>query len=361
MAILRYIGIVPEVTFGTDPTSGYVYTNLAEGSVSQANNMQESRGSQHDVVHMEHGNYGCTGSLNGVADTDMIGVFLEAILGNVDSAQINSGTTYQHTFWPINAGWDSGENDTIPSHTLHYGHQTSKLEKILGAVFSSVEFSVEPGGMMEMSANFTAQKLTTGGSFDAAAALTSGAYVFTGPMETSSSIGADSFDGTDTGKLKGATIRINGTLTDDDYVLGSRLINQLQLVERSVEGSLTIDFNQEEFKRFFGGDGAQTAPVVLMPDLPLILKFSLTDPDSKVLSIAFCMPRVAYENINYTQRGQDVVTLTCDFKAMSNLLVDPSGHDFSAQFDEAAPGTATDGSDFLGVLLVVLKNKKTSY
>lgn len=337
---VRYLGLAEEVvgSYGAPIATyaAYKWTDVGEVAQNPSNEVIEAPSIMRDKGRMALGPYVLNGSVKTVADTTMLGYWLYGALGACTGAEIEvaPNAEYGHLFWPIKG------KGALPSWTMIVGVDDVIERVISGMIMKSLGLSASAGGLLELSIDTVAKTEITYacGGFDvgqqAAIAFNDDERLLAYIHGTVSKIGGDVV------KLEAFSLNVNNEVDDKWNILGSRFLQGVSEQNRTIEGSLTVSFEDDtEFSRFFAGGSTPTAtaPATLSYEkFSLDLLFDTGIPIDAVTDVnnymlAMYLPEIMYTSLNNTSSGRNRIKYELGFKATRGPIVHPVG----SVYDEA--------------------------
>lgn len=339
---IRYLGLWKEApaAYGTPPAaplySDYVWSDVGEVAQNPSNEVIEAPSIMRDKGRMALGPYVLNGSIKTVADTTMLGYWLYGALGKTCADHVNvAGTEANHLFWPIKGA------GKLPSWTMIVGVDDVIERVISGMIMKSLGLSASAGGLLELSIDTVAKTEFTGAC---------GSYKEGGEDDVSFNDderllayihGTTTKIGGVAAKIEAFSLNINNEVDDKWYILGSRFLQGVSEQNRTIEGSITVSFeNDTEFSRFFKGGNSPTvtAPSALTYDkftLELIFDTGVTIVDTQTYKLGIWLPEVMYTSLNNTSSGRNRIKYELGFKATRGAILD----------DPYTPGSMPDATD----------------
>jgi len=274
------------------------------------------------------GDYVLTGTINTVADTDLLGHLLKAAIGQCSTEQEVGWTAYQHIFHTMTP---RGGVSNLPSYKVPVGEDSLQERRISGLYVPSLEFTFEMGAALGVVANVIAAQETKAAYSSPAVAdhPADSDYIFhmnrlrgfVGET-TQKEFGVSG----EANALEALTLNINTNPTDDWRRSNSRFLHNFVVKEQEITGSITLSYeNLTELYRYFEGGEAPTAvtPASRITTFPLIFACDLgvlvdDDPGGSELNyrLLFYLPKAYYSSYGKPQVVRDRATIDVGFKAL---------------------------------------------
>jgi hypothetical protein len=305
----RYVGIVKESTYGTDPGSGYYYGEVDEESIGHKFDLMVREDMSTAVASKAvTGKEYSEGDISLAAQVDnFVATLLLGFFPN-DSGVSGSGP-YAHTLLePASA------SDEYPSYTLKIGRE-QKQHTFTGMCANTLSVSATVGEYVMMSVGFY------GKSESAVASLASPTFSGEALDALYFANGEVSFaGGSAVATIKSFSFDINLNQDPDNaYALGSSsLVRKIPKQRREISG--TIEFNQvlytatdgePTYSTLIAADGDEDNPANAGSAINLLLK-----DEGGTESIDFDFKHVFFEAPEASVSGRDTNTMTVNFRAL---------------------------------------------
>tara|TARA_R100000008_G_scaffold980_2_gene849 strand:- start:33410 stop:34468 length:1059 start_codon:yes stop_codon:yes gene_type:complete len=312
----RYVGIVKETTYGTDPGSGYTYGEVDDESLQHRFDLMVRNDMSRPVASKA-----VTGKEYSEGDVSMA-VQVDDFVGNLmysffpnDTVQTSDAPIYKHTLQE-----PTTTSDEWPSWTIKVGRE-EKMHTYTGMCTQSFNLSASVGEYVMLSVSFvgkaegaTAALITPTFDGDALDAL----YFSDGVVKFSSgsSLGAAS------ATVKSISLDVNlNRDVDNSYALGSSTCVRMPPAQRrEITGS--IEFNEV----IYGSGGPANEPsyddliaadgddVTDGTNGALVLKFSSQDSVDEYMEIK--LYHVFFEAPEANVSGRETNTMSCNFTGL---------------------------------------------
>lgn len=339
----RYVGLVKESTYGTDPGSGYIYGEVDDESFRHTYDLLTRQDMSRPIAAKSvTGTERTEGGFNlAVQVDDFVGHVLYAFFPE------DAVSTNQHTLSePVLA---ASTPLAYPSFTFIVGREDAE-HTYTGMVGQSLSISANIGEYVMMSAEFVGQA-----EYDTEVEIPDGAVTFDGAaLDALYFANGDVFfddgsvDGTASAKVKSFSFDLNlNRDTDNAYALGNSTFTRAPPAQRR-EISGTIEFNQVIYAATKGtvASTATTAEPnytsLVQPDglkfvdgtNPVIQLVFNDEDDADSLTINFYHVRFEAPEVNVS--GRDTNTMTVNFVG----LYDASTSGAAKAMDIVIDGTA---------------------
>ena len=306
----RYVGLVKEATYGTDPGSGYIYGEVDDESLQHRFDLLVREDMSRPIASKAvTGKEYSEGDINmAVQIDDFVGNLFYAFFPN--DTQTSDGSYEIHT---LNEPTATG--DEWPSFTIQVGRE-QKMHTYTGMVANTLGLSANVGEYVMLSVGFlgkaegaTAALVTPTFDGDALNAL----YFAEGTVKFAG--------GAASAKVKSVSLDINlNRDMDNSYALGaSSCVRPAPAQRREITGTLefneviyTATANEPTYDELIAADGDDSNPASTLAAIDLEFK-DQSDTDT-FLSLG--LYHVFFEAPTANVSGRDTNTMSCDFTAL---------------------------------------------
>lgn len=348
MGVTRWFGLIKETAFNEAwGTPSLTILDIVEQNIVPEQNVNPVPSSYYPTSsRVVLGDFGLTGNLNTVTDTDMLGHLLMMMFGNTSEQQEAAYEAYQHMFWSL--GPRTNSVNRPPSYKLELGEDEKGRRQLSGLVGNTLDLTFNRGEPGQAVINVIAATEVIAAWGTAPTDLPSDKkYIFTASILEGflgidpQTQGSDSHNqvwlGMDTGApgIEGLSININNNIPDDWKRHGSRFLYNYMVQEQEITGTITFSFDSvEELRRYFGGGedpSSITTPAAYVDPFPAIFIINMgvppvTDATNYMLKIYF--PKIVYTSYGKPQTRRDRATIEVAFKALI-----PDGDDSEDIYD----------------------------
>jgi hypothetical protein len=230
----RYIGVVQEATFKTDPGSGYVYIDIYDEKVVPDKDLIAfETAASRSYNKRTYGNFRAQGDINFPVLADAgLGWILKFVMGGTVSSG-SSGSGYTHTFKC---------SDTIKSFTTKIGITdfASMQRSLTGVLADTLTFKAEYLKALDATLKLVGFNTETKEAIADPAVSALNPFVF--------SQGVYKTGGTVRAYLHGFTLNIANNIPSDKW------FNKVHVGKRKVDGTISLVFDDTtEYDRFLAG------------------------------------------------------------------------------------------------------------
>ena len=238
------------------------------------------------------------GELEGIAHADAIGYLYSSLYGKVASSNV-AGSVYSHVF-------SLQQDIEHQSLTLFAKDGDAQQVKHSGCVVNTLELNAATDDFVRFTANFTGDSSeddTETPSYDTE-------YDFIG-KDITIKIADSEGDLSTADAIKAKEV----TLTHDqgtirDHAFGSYNPDNLYNAKHSIEGEITLNFNDETFKDLYLGDDAKYMQIEIKGDADI--------GGGNNPSITYVLNKVQFNDWNRSGGADELVTQPITFKAYYN-------------------------------------------
>jgi len=239
----RAIGIGKETSYGEDvaPTSwiSAIDENMSEDMGILAEEEMGQRGPNKPVA----GPFAAKGGFKAYLEPDNMGLVMKAACMGLSSAVV-AGSTYKHTYIP-------GTTPTYLTMAVVTG-VTAGQKTYPGYAVQKAKFSFEAKKKVLVDVSGFAKTINLD-ALGSPSFSTLDPFVFHQATAKIATVGSTI--------VKNLTVEIENMFYNDDYILGSQFLGSAPIQGLKVSGAMDMLFDSlTEYKRFLGGDGAQTSP-----------------------------------------------------------------------------------------------------
>jgi hypothetical protein len=230
----RYIGVIQEEIFKTEPSGGIAYVDIYDEKVVPDKDLITfETAASRSYNKRTYGDFRAQGDINLPAVPDEgLGWLLKFAMGDVDSD--SSGAGYVHTFQCA---------DTIPSFTTKIGITdfASMLRTLTGVLLDTLTFKSEYLKGLDVTAKLIGFNAETKGAIGNPDVSALNPFVF--------AQGVYKTGGTPRAYLHGFTLNVANNIPADKW------FNKVHVGKRKVDGTITLVFDETtEYDRFLTGD-----------------------------------------------------------------------------------------------------------
>lgn len=351
MGVTRWYGLKQETDYNEAWDSPTTILDIAECNITPEQNVNPIPSSYFPTEsRWTLGNFALSGNLNTVGDTDMLGHWLVAALGNELEDQEAAYEAYQHIIWSLSPR-TNGVNRP-PSYKMEVGEDEKGRRQITGMLVNSLDITINKGEPVQIVPNvICAKEAIAAWAVPPTALPSDNRYVFSA-SQLEGYIGIDpDTNGDDAHNqvwlgmtvgapgIEGLSININNNYPDDWFKHGSRFLQNYIVQNQEITGTITFSFESTtELKRYFGGGETPTAasPANVVDSFPAIFVINMgvsvvTSASNYFLKIYF--PKLVYTSFGKPQVTRDKATIEVAFKAFA---IDANDSQDLSDFDVTA-------------------------
>jgi len=254
----QYLGLAKETTFGQYVSPNRWFNIRTESIKLEKETIRELTIAHRVPTVLGKPVYKVTGGFETVVEPKYIGALLEACLGSVTTTS-DGGTPprYKHEFTP---------SETLPSLSIEVGAtQPNIVKKCSGVGVKSMEFDFAPTEIVTCSVDIVGKQL------ESATTLSTPSFSNLNPFVSTLTGCQVLIDNSVVGYVEALTLRIENTIDEDYFVIGSPTMPRLSIGDLRITGSMDITvMDTQLFNLFISGSKTSGTPSENIPSMSLV-------------------------------------------------------------------------------------------